>query len=179
MEAFPGSADDSCLKRGAYIAEFDLLCPMVVVSLLVDIYCRRVTRLHLGPPCVTWGTLYQNLCGGSRSAERWEGSLLDVKEILGNRTAGVTFLLLRAIWEMRGVASWEHPLSSMMLRLRCCHALLGLPHVHKTRIDQCAFNLCPGDCRFKRYLKPTAIATVGCQHFPERRCNVNMSTFKS
>ena len=49
MGAFPGSADDSGLKRGAYIAEFDLLCPMVVVSLLVDIYCRRVTRLHLGP----------------------------------------------------------------------------------------------------------------------------------
>ncbi len=96
---------------------------------------------------------------------------MDVKEVLGNRTAGVTFLLLRAIWEMRGVASWEHPLSSMMLRLRCCHALLGLPHVHKTRIDQCAFNLCPGDCRYMRYLKPTAIVTVGCEHFPERRCN--------
>ncbi len=172
-EAYPESKDDSGLKATAYLPEFDILCPMVLLSLLLDIYKRVVTRVHMGPPCQTWGGLFQNMGPGTRSPELWEGLCQDIREVLGNRTMGASVLILRAIWEVMGIASLEHPLASRIWGLKSVRGLLGLPGVCVVRIDQCAFGLRPGDDVTKklRYLKPTRLLLVGSGSFDDHRCN--------
>ena len=68
-EPYPDAHDDMGIatEPGAYIRDFDLLLPDVVVDLLSRIYCREITSVHLGPPCVSWSTLYHNLGPGKRS----------------------------------------------------------------------------------------------------------------
>ncbi len=172
-EAFPESLDDSGLKAPRYCAQFDILCPMVLLSLLLDIYGRVVTRLHLGPPCQTWGLLFQNMGPGTRKDNLWQGRCVDEREIRGNRTMGATLLLLRAVWECSGRASLEHPLTSRIWRLAGVRALGGLPGIRIERIDQCAFDLKPGDdtTGVARYYKPTKILLCGHGVFNARLCD--------
>ncbi len=164
---------DSGLRADEYCPHYDLLCPLVLFSLLTSIYGRAVTRLHLGPPCQTWGLLFQNLGPGTRSDARWEGNCLDEREIRGNRTMGAALLLLRAIWEVYGTATLEHLLTSRIWRLKAIRALLGLPGCRKLRIDQCRYNLRPGDdpTGKLRYLKPTGILLIGAGRFRDRVCD--------
>lgn len=57
-EACPKSKDDSGLRSNIYLAHFDLLCPVVIVSLLVSICAGIVTRGHFLPPCQSCGILF-------------------------------------------------------------------------------------------------------------------------
>ena len=68
-EPYPDTHDDMGIatEPGAYIRDFDLLLPDVVVDLLSRIYCREITSVHLGPPCVSWSKLYHDLGPGKRS----------------------------------------------------------------------------------------------------------------
>ena len=170
FEAYPESLDDSGLRAPRYDPECDLLRPMVLIALLVSIYGRLITRLHLGPPCVTWGLLFQNLGPGTRTANLWQGLCQDEREIRGNQTMGATLLILRAIWEMFGTATFEHPLTSRVWPLKAMRGLLGLPGFRRVRIDQCEYGLRPGDDAAKRYLKPTGILLCGDGPFEARRC---------
>ena len=170
FEAYPAASDDSGLKAPEYRAEHDLLFPMVVLSLLVDIYRRAITRLHLGPPCQTWGLLFQNLGPGTRTDAQWAGDCSDERETRGNRTMGVAILLPRAIWEIYGTASFEHSLTTRIWKLRSVRAILGLPGCRKVRIDQRMYGLRPGDDvgGSKRYLKPTGLLLCGSAPFDTR-----------
>ncbi len=78
--------------------------------------------------------------------------------------------LLRAIWEISGTASFEHPLTSRIWKLRSIRAILGLPGCRKVRIDQCMYGLRPGDDvgGSKRYLKPTGLLLCGSAPFDTR-----------
>ena len=99
------------------------------------------------------------------------GACLDEREIRGNRTIGVTVLLLRAIFEMFGCATLEHPLTSGIWRLDCIHALLSFIGIEKVRIDQCMFGLRPGDNFRARYKKPTGILNIGSRAFQSILCD--------
>ena len=122
-EPYPHALDDMAItcKPDAYIRDFDLLLPDVVVDLLPQIYCREITSVHLGPPCVSLSKLYQNLGPGRRSHKTWYGILRNAKEVMRNKTIGVCMLVLRAIWETGATATLEHPLSSGTWRLQCIH----------------------------------------------------------
>lgn len=80
-------------------------------------------------------------------------------------------LCLRALWEMYGSATFEHPLTFGFWRLKATHVLLSLQNTSKIRIDQCMYGLHPGDDRFARYMKPTGILNVSSRDFHGARCN--------
>ncbi len=114
------------------------------------------------------GLLFVNLGPGTRTAGHLLGDCVDEREIRGNCTIGVSLLLLRFLWQMHGVATFEHPLTSLVWKLRAISSLLGHVGIHKCKIHQCAFGLRPGDDCTRRYFKPTGILTIGARCFAGR-----------
>ena len=172
-EAFPASGTDSGIAAAVRLPAFDLCEEDTLLQLLTDVYGGRITSIHFGTPCHSWSTLYQNCGPGVRSQTRWWGSAENPIEVFGNRTMGATVVLMRALWEMGGSFTFEHPLRSKAWGLKAFHTILGWVGVQTSRIDRCEYGLKPGDQPHMRYFKPTGIMHSSPQPFLAKRCRDN------
>jgi hypothetical protein len=170
LEAYPGCEDDSGFGAPQYVMEHDLTNEAVVLDLLLKIYHGVITGCHFGTPCHTWGLLYQQCGPGHRGPDRWFGSLRDKKEVLGNRTLGVTVLLIRALYESGGTVTFEDPKRSFAWKLACFRSILSWKDVWKIDIDLCEYGLTPGDDRQARYRKGTCVMGFGFRPLEQRKC---------
>ena len=60
FEAFPAAGTDSGIPAPVRLPQYDLCEESTLLQLLIDVYSGRVTSIHVGTPCHSGSTLYQN-----------------------------------------------------------------------------------------------------------------------